>query len=114
MAFLLKYTGLSQFRNGLRTFKITMRPRAASMNDSLRDTLMVEMKYFLAQDKIFQQSRATRPKSQGVLIVRYGRAMVGRQASMAKLMQLPALTHGILIGPGCGFFRHHMSSSRVI
>lgn len=49
--------------------EIAVRRGAASVDDTLRDTLMVEMGDFFAQDEIFQQRRAARSGAQGVLII---------------------------------------------
>ena len=59
--------------------EIAVRRGAASVDDTLRDTLMVEMGDFFAQDEIFQQRRAARSGAQGVLIIGNANALVRGQ-----------------------------------
>ena len=53
----------------MRDLEITVRRRAARMDDALGYALMVEVGDLLAQDEIFQQGRAAQARLQRVLVV---------------------------------------------
>ncbi len=70
------------FRDVAQVFiwlEIAVRCRSAGVNDPLRDTLMVKVGNFLAQDKIFQQRRATAAGAKRILIVGDAHALIGGQ-----------------------------------
>ena len=57
-------------------FKKTMRTRTTCVNDSLRNSFVVKVSDFFAQNKVFQQSWPPDTKLQGILVVCYGHALV--------------------------------------
>ena len=59
-----------------------VRRRAARMDDSLGNALMIEMEDLLAEDKILEQDRPAVARFQAVLIVRYAEAMIGGEIGL--------------------------------
>ena len=56
-----------------------MRRRAPRMNDTLGDSLMVEVRDLFAQDEVFQQRAASLASLERVLVVVDPKALIGRQ-----------------------------------
>jgi hypothetical protein len=64
--------------------------RSARVNDSFRNTLVVEVKNLLAKMEIFQQGRSARPDLERVLVVRHRTALRRRHhrsTACGELMQ---------------------------
>ncbi len=76
--------GARELGQRLRQLEITVRPRAAGMNDPLRDALVVEVLDLLTKNEVFQKRRAATTALQRVLIVTHGDAMVGRQPGVGR------------------------------
>lgn len=98
----------------LGQFEETMRRRAARMDDSLRNPLMVEMLDLLAKDEILQQGRAPWPGLQRILIVADRRPVICGGAGIRRrggLMTLPASSGA---GVGYGRLGHGVSFGSVV
>ena len=59
--------------------EVAMRSRAARVNDTFRNSLVVEMGNFFPQDKVLQQGGAARAGAKRVLIVSNAHALIGRE-----------------------------------
>ncbi|MPN00938.1 hypothetical protein SDC9_148136 [bioreactor metagenome] len=73
--------------------------RPASMDDSLGNALVVEMRDLLAQDEVFQQRRPTPIGTQRILVVGDGNALLRGQRRMelrGLLLQFPTLACGAI------------------
>ena len=68
-----------QVRERLVTFEVTVRSRAARVDDPLRDALVVEVRDLLAQDEVFEQRRAAQPRFQRILVVADRDALIRRE-----------------------------------
>ena len=68
-----------QIGNGVRCPKIAVRSVTTGMNDALGNTLMIKMKYLLANVKVFQRCQSTRACLHCILIVCNGDALRARQ-----------------------------------
>jgi len=79
----------------VRQFEESVDAGAASMDDPLRDALVVEMVDLLAKDHVLQQRRTASVGLELILIVCDGHALVCRQP----LSALPCLLMGFASGP---------------
>src|SRR5665647_1391126 len=83
--------------------EVSMRTRRPRVNDTLGNTLVIEMGDFLAQDEIFQQRRAARIRPERVLIVGDREALVGSERgvlSSSDLVQFAASSRLCVSGRG--------------
>src|SRR5450759_134393 len=64
-----EYPGGGVFLQRRGQFEESMNPRGSRVNDTLGNTLVVEMSDFFAEDEIFEKRRTTRVGLQRVLIV---------------------------------------------
>ena len=78
-----------ELRHRLVDLEGAVRRRTARMDDALGDALVVEMGNLLAQDEIFEQGGAARPRLEGVLVVVDPQTLVGGQ-------ELPLAVLGVL------------------
>jgi hypothetical protein len=73
-----------------------MHARPSRVNDTLRNTLVIEMRDFFAKDEILQKRRAARIGSERVLIIGNCHALVRGERgvlSSSDLVQLAAGSH---------------------
>jgi phosphatidylserine/phosphatidylglycerophosphate/cardiolipin synthase-like enzyme len=54
------------------------------MNNSFRNSFVIEMSYFFTEDEIFQQLWAAGANGEGVLIIGNRRSLIGCQCDMAR------------------------------
>ena len=79
-----------------------MGAEAAGVHHPLGNALVVEMEDLFAEVKVFEQRRPAGSGAQGVLIVRYRRALGGGQnwsVAVGDLVRLAAAALGRVIGP---------------
>jgi hypothetical protein len=75
----------------------------ASVNNPLRDPLVVEMGYFLPQDKVLQQGWPTRPCAQGVLVIGDTYPLIGGEGKVFAVFALSVKRFQLLIPRIRGF-----------
>ena len=69
-----------------------MRARCSRMNDTFPNTLVIEMRDFVAKDEILQERRAARIRPERVLIIGERDALVSGERRMASARDLVQLT----------------------
>src|ERR1700716_1523097 len=94
-----KYFGGRIFRQRFGQLKVAMYRCTARVNDTFRDTLVIEMGDLFTKDEILQQHRATRISLERVLIVGNRDALVcckRRMITPCDLMELAAIAYADL------------------
>src|SRR5664279_5543884 len=92
----LEQVGLRDIGQRLEILKVTVRGRTARVNDAFRNSLVIKVKYFFPQDKIFEQGRAPRARAQRILVIGDANALIGRE--MGIFFRVGPLLGDLLVG----------------
>ena len=98
-----KRHGPSDVGKRIGAFEVAVCARTTRVDDSLRDSLVVEVRDFFAQDEVLEQRRPARAGPQRILVVRDRDTLAGRQRATAGVDSVSGQRTSVRVCPGFGF-----------
>ena len=89
LASFLERRSTGDLRHRFVSLKVTVGARTACVHDAFGNALVVKMRDFFAQDKVFEQSRAAQTGLQRILVIRNRHALISRQHLCAGIYTHP-------------------------